>query len=145
MTTFTLRISDSLAEFLNSAQMRSWLEEYLHAPHALPNDPGPGGERLSLTLPHDLVEAVSGHLGCSTSAALRRIAVEQVGASNIESHKAESGCDTSSTTGARPEPSDIPSQSGALAGLLIHALLWTLLMGAWFFLRSHETKGTQEG
>jgi hypothetical protein len=145
LTTFTLRISDSLAEFLNSAQMRSWLERYLHAPHALPHDPGPGDARVSLTLPQDLVEAVSSHLRCSTSAALRRIAVEQVGASEIESHQAESGCDASPMTSPRPEPPDTSSRSGALAGLLIHALLWILLMGAWFFFGSLKRKGTQEG
>jgi len=133
-----------MAKFLDSAQMRSWLEEYLHAPHALPHDPGAGDERVSLTLPQDLVTAVSGHLRCSTSAALRRIAVEQVGASEIESHQAESDYNTHFTTGARSEHPDTSSQAGTMAGLLVHAFLWILFMGAWLFFRSRKSKGTQE-
>lgn len=144
MTTFILRVSDSVAEFLNSAQMRSWLEKYLHAPHALPHDPGPGDVRVSLTLSRDLLAAVSGHLRCSTSAALRRIAAEQVGASEIESQQAESDYDAYPTTGAPSEHPGTSSQAAAMAGLLIHAFLWVLLMGAWLFCRSRKRKGAQE-
>jgi len=144
LTTFTLRVSDSLAEFLNSAQMRSWLEAYLRAPHGLPHDPGPGDERVSLTLPQDLVEAVSGHLRCSTSATLRRIAVEQVGTPEFESQEAESDHYAYSPTGARSEHPDTSSQAGATAGLLIQAFLWILFLGAWLFFKSRKRKGTQE-
>jgi hypothetical protein len=77
MTTFTLRVSEMFAARLSSAEMRVWLEDFLHAPHSLPPDPGPGDERISLTLPPSLVEAASASLRCSTSAALRRIAVER--------------------------------------------------------------------
>ena len=144
MNTFTLRVSGSLAEFLNSGQMRSWLEEYLHAPHGLPHDPGPGDERVSLTLPQDLVEAVSGHLQCSISAALRRIAVEQVGASEIESQRTESGYEAYPTSGERHEHPDTSSQAGAMAGLLVHAILSILFMVGWLFFRSRKRKATQE-
>ena len=144
MTTFTLRVSDSLAEFLNSAQMRSWLEAYLRAPCALPHDPGPGDKRVSLTLPQDLVEAVSGHLRCSNSAALRRIALEQVGIPEIESQEVESDYDASPTASSRSEHSVAFSHAGSMAGLLVHAFLWILFMGAMLFFRSRKRKGVQE-
>lgn len=65
MTTFTFRMSNSLADRVSSAQMRSWIAEFLREPHPLPQDPGSGTARVSLTLPDDAVRAVTDHLGCS--------------------------------------------------------------------------------
>src|SRR6266849_3209581 len=78
MATFTFRVSPDLAMRLTSARMRSWLDAFLQQPHALPVDPGPGDERISLTLSPRIVNAVAAHSGCSASSALRRIAIERL-------------------------------------------------------------------
>lgn len=78
-TTFTFRIPDSLAGRLNSAQMRTWLADFLRCPNSLPPDPGSGEERVSLTLPRELVGSAAGYLRCSPSEALRRIAAPRLG------------------------------------------------------------------
>jgi hypothetical protein len=77
--TFTFRLPNSLADQVSSGQMRSWIAEFLRQPHPLPQDPGSGPSRVSLTLPEDSVRAVAGHLRCSPSEALRRLAAEAVG------------------------------------------------------------------
>jgi hypothetical protein len=82
MTTVTLRVPESMAERLTSAQMRSWLVDFLRRPHSLPPDPGSGEQRVSLTLSREHVLQVAGSLRCSPSVALRRIAVEQLGISS---------------------------------------------------------------
>ena len=79
MATFTFRIPDSMTGRLSSAEMRSWLSDFLRNPHPLPPDPGSGYERISLTLPRELVLAVSQQLRCSPSTALRRLAQERLG------------------------------------------------------------------
>ena len=76
--TFTFRIPDNMAARLGSAEMRSWLNDFLRNPHALPPDPGSGYERTSLTLPRELVAHVAGYLRCSPSTALRRLAQERL-------------------------------------------------------------------
>jgi hypothetical protein len=75
METFTFRIPESLVARLSSAEMRTWLRDFLRQPYQLPADPGPGGARMSLTLPEALVQAVAGYLRCSPSTALRRVAL----------------------------------------------------------------------
>jgi hypothetical protein len=79
MATFTFRIPDSMAGHLSSAEMRSWVKEFLRNPHPLPPDPGSGYERISLTLPRSLVQTVAFDLRCSPSQALRRLAQERLG------------------------------------------------------------------
>jgi len=59
--------------------MRSWLADFVRRPNSLPPDPGAGYERISLTLPEELVRDASKYLHCSHSEALRRIAVQQLG------------------------------------------------------------------
>jgi hypothetical protein len=76
MTTFTLRLTAPLAQHVSSARMRSWIAEFLREPHSLPPDPGPGEDRLSLTLPGESVQAVAGFLHCTPSEALRRHALK---------------------------------------------------------------------
>ena len=82
MTTVTLRVPESMAEHLTSAQMRSWLVDFLRRPHSLPPDPGPGERRLSLTLSREEVLQVAGFLRCSPSVALRCVAAERLGISS---------------------------------------------------------------
>ena len=79
MTTVTFRVSQSLADRLGSAHMRSWMEEFLRSPHTLPSDPGPGDQRISLTLRAEQLEQLAGMLGCTSSSALRRLAVGKLG------------------------------------------------------------------
>jgi hypothetical protein len=81
MATFTFRIPDSMAGHLSSAEMRSWLTQFLRNPHPLPPDPGSGYERISLTLPSGLVQTLAFDLHCPPSQALRRLAREYLGPS----------------------------------------------------------------
>ena len=74
MTTFTFRIPDWMAGRFSSSDVRSWLTQFLRNPHPLPPDPGSGYERISLTLPRELVRDVAGYLRSSPSIALRRVA-----------------------------------------------------------------------
>jgi len=78
MATFTFRIPDDMAGHLNSGEVRSWLTQYLRNPYSLPPDPGSGYERVSLTLPRELVGRHGRYLRCSPSKALRRLAQSQL-------------------------------------------------------------------
>jgi hypothetical protein len=78
MTTFTFRAPNQLAANLRSAEMRSWLDDFVRQPHALPIDPGSGGGRISLTLPESTVKSVAAYCQCGISSALRRIAFEKL-------------------------------------------------------------------
>lgn len=98
MMTFTFRISTDVAQRLSSSEMRSWITEFLGRPQALPPDPGPGEARISLTLPGESVRDLARLLGCSPSAALRRLAVEHLG-------------DSAQTTGAKPTASQASSKA----------------------------------
>jgi hypothetical protein len=81
MATFTFRVPDSMTGRLSSAEMRSWLTQFVRNPYSLPPDPGSGYERVSLTLPRELVAQVAGYLRCSPSTALRRLAQAYLGPS----------------------------------------------------------------
>ena len=74
MATFTIRLPDSMVGQLSSAEVRNWLSDFLRAPGELPDDPGSGDFRVSLTLPEQLVLSLAARLGCSPSTALRRLA-----------------------------------------------------------------------
>jgi hypothetical protein len=86
MKTFTLRGPDGMAEQLSSATMRTWLEDFLRNPHALPPDPGSGYERVSLTLPESVVMSVASRCGSGVSSTLRRISAERLRYRDIERH-----------------------------------------------------------
>jgi hypothetical protein len=73
--TYTLRTNTALGGQLSSGQMRSWIAEFLRRPHPLPADPGAGEYRTSLNLPNESVRDLAGLLGCSSSTALRRLAL----------------------------------------------------------------------
>ena len=79
MATFTFRIPDSMAGRLSSAEVRSWLSLYLANSLPLPPDPGAGQERISLTLPDNLVHKAACCVGCSPSTFLRRLAAANLG------------------------------------------------------------------
>jgi hypothetical protein len=79
VATFTIRLPDSMAGQLGSAEVRDWLGDFLRAPRQLPDDPGSGDFRVSLTLPEELVRSLAAQLGCSPSTALRRLAAWRLG------------------------------------------------------------------
>lgn len=145
MTTFTLRVSQELAVRLSSAQMRSWLDAFLQQPHALPIDPGPGDERISLTLSPSIVTAVAAHTGCSASSALRRIAIEHLGTPAAASlppvvNRREAPVARTGQTKAPSIPKDGPPGGEVLAGWLIHVFFWLLVVGGIMFFTSRKTK-----
>lgn len=81
MTTFTIRVPQSMAGRLSSAQMRTWIIDFLRAPGELPRDPGPGEGRISLTLHKELVKNLAARWQCSPSIFLRRFAIFRLGSS----------------------------------------------------------------
>lgn len=129
MTTFTLRASEALAGQLNSAEMRSWLEEFLRQPHPLPPDPGSGYGRVSLTLTPDAVSAVATYCKCDISSALRRIAVERLG---VKSSSVSQVYRVTGSTGRIPNAgsSHDNSQPGnEIAAAVICFLVWIIFVG----------------
>lgn len=157
MTTFTLRVSDSLAAGLNSAQMRDWLDAFLRQPHPLPHDPGPGDERVSLTLTENSVHAAAANLKCPASSALRRIAIERLGIPRPAVAPVllvlDPGMPTTVTPGRQADRDRIPGARGPgtipqnralngdeMAGALIQFLLCVLLLGGWHFLNFSKKK-----
>lgn len=147
MATFTFRVSEALAARLSSVRMRSWLDAFLQQPHALPIDPGPGDERISLTLSPSIVNAVAAHSRCSVSSALRRIAIERLGNSEPSAAPVPHAVYRSQTTVAgvgRTKVSSVPKDGApggkVLAEWLIHVFFWLLFVGGWMFLNSHKRK-----
>ena len=102
MATFTFRIPDSIVGRLSSAELRSWLTDFQRNPHSLPNDPGSGYERISLTLPGELVQTAAAYLRCSPSVALRRLALARLGPRQTMT--------AVSQTGARPGAFPVATQ-----------------------------------
>ena len=158
MTTFTLRVSDSLAARVNSAQMRDWLDVFLRQPLPLPHDPGPGYERVSLTLTENSVHAAAAYLKCPISSALRRIAIERLGAPRPPAAPVprflSPGMPTTVSTSKQADRDRIPDSDGLeaipqnstfngeeMAGALIRFLLCVLFLGGWYLLNSHKKDG----
>jgi len=100
LKTYTFRVPDNLRRDLDSPAMRVWLADFLAQPRALPPDPGAGEDRVSLTLPTQLVAAVARILRCSSSSALRRVAVDRSGA---PAKAATTERDSSETWQRKPE------------------------------------------
>jgi|SRR4029077_5289157 len=130
MRTFTLRASNELAASLSSAEIRSWLDDFVRQPHALPIDPGSGNGRVSLTLPEGTVNSVAASCQCPISSALRRIAFERL---------------TNRTPGLRDPAYALKNGSATnpLPALVVNALLWILVVGMWIFSRSREKKASR--
>lgn len=150
MTTFTLRSTGALTEHLSSAKMRSWIAEFLHQPHALPPDPGPGDDRISLTLPGDSVHLLAGFLRCSPSEALRRLALEATQSSPVVSaaqrelearHGSWSPLEASPWVRSEAGSQDrVPVTGQQMMGLIVSALIPLLSFGVLFFLSSRKGK-----
>jgi hypothetical protein len=148
MATFTFRIPDSMAGRLSSAEMRAWLSQYLTNSHPLPSDPGPGCERISLTLSDDLVEKAAHYARCSPSAFLRRLALAHLGLQRATIRPEPTSPSTRSRAAAPSGSPPILYASGydqgpshdtgtpartageiftsVLAQLVIYGLIWTL-------------------
>jgi hypothetical protein len=155
MATFTLRVPDVMAGRLDSAQMRSWLSDFLQYPHALPPDPGSGYERVCLTLPKEMVRDASGYLRCSPSASLRRLAAERLGTCPAVAQVSTAAPKPSfvglgrvaspspiryPASDARHDKSPISQASEAGAALLMEILILVLVFGTLAFLRWRERK-----
>ena len=129
MTTFTLRAPEEITARLTSAEMRSWLHDFIYQPRPLPPDPGSGYGRVSLTLPADAVNAVAMYSNSAVSSALRRIAAERLG---VERPSGPQLYKTAQRTSAIPATgrSHDNSQSGnEMAGALISFVMWIIFVG----------------
>ena len=163
MVTFTFRIPVTLAGRLNSAQMRSWLADFVRCPNSLPPDPGSGKERVSLTLPEDLVREAAGYLRCSPSTALRRIAAERLGLRQATT--AVRMTYSPAVTAAKPlgamvtlrnsdssafgDSSDLdhastPSRGYQLASCLIQLVFQLVIWGGWLWFQSRKAKAARQ-
>ncbi len=80
MAVFSLRIPAAWRGQVDSGSVRGSLAAYLQRPRKLPPDPGPGEEKISLSLPERAVKVVSGLLDDTESGALRRVIAENIGA-----------------------------------------------------------------
>jgi hypothetical protein len=155
MTTFTLRLTAPLAQHVSSARMRSWITEFLRQPYALPLDPGPGEDRMSLTgcrlpLPSESVHALAGFLRCSPSEALRRLAAKAIGPSAAvtpDQRKlvSEDALWTAPQATARPRavqpsPRSTTDAGNQLIGLIAQVLVMGLALLVWFFFSSRKER-----
>jgi hypothetical protein len=150
MTTFTFRVSNSLADRLSSARMRSWIAEFLRQPQPLPLDPGPGQDRISLTLPGESVHALAGFLRCSPSEALRRVALNALGPSPVVlaaqgelEPRNTSWRPSEAPPRSRPQPESrelTPALEHQIFSLIVSAALCALALGVWFFLSYRKGK-----
>jgi hypothetical protein len=129
MTTFTLRAPEEMTTRLTSAEMRSWLHDFIHQPHPLPPDPGSGFGRVSLTLPADAVNVVATYFNSAVSSALRRVAAERLGVGHPGGPQVYN---TGQRTGAIPASgrSHDNSQSGnEMAVAMISFVIWMIFVG----------------
>jgi len=142
MTTFTFRAPESMTARLTSAEMRSWLHDFICQPHPLPPDPGSGHGRVSLTLPADAVTAVAAYSKSAISSALRRIAVERLG---MESSSSPQFYGAARSTGAIPSSGSSHDNSLAgneIVGALVSLFIWIIFVGVAIFLASRKKKNT---
>jgi hypothetical protein len=138
MATFTFRVAQELALGVSSARMQSWLDAFLRHPRVLPCDPGPGDERISLSLSPGTVAAVAAYARCSHSSALRRIATERLRGSNAPAASRPHGVSRSRTPVVPAYGA--PPGGGVLAEWLIHVFIWVLFVGASLFFNSRKSK-----
>jgi hypothetical protein len=163
MATFTFRIPDSMTGRLNSAEMRAWLTQFLRNPHPLPPDPGSGYERISLTLPRELVRDVAGYLRCPPSTALRRVAAVYLGVQRDPTTApvnpptipvaASAPRPTQANRTPVPEgywrkaghdtPDPTPPIGEMVVSLFVQALIWVLIVGALLFFTARKNKAPE--
>lgn len=80
LSVFSLRMPAEWKGKIDSEGVRAWLGQYFRRPVALPEDPGSGEARISLSLPERAVKTFAASLGESDSGALRRLIAGQLGA-----------------------------------------------------------------
>jgi len=122
--TYTLRTTTPFRGQLSSGQMRSWIAEFLRRPHPLPADPGAGEYRLSLNLPDESVRDLAGLLRCSSSSALRRLALNALQSSPALSAAQSDYAPTSDSTRAKTHYVD----EGLLAVMTEREILGLLVL-----------------
>jgi hypothetical protein len=144
MTEFTVRTTTTLGSQLNSAQMRSWIAEFLRQPHRLPPDPGAGEHRSSLSLPGESVRDLAAYLRCSSSSALRRLALDAMRSSPAFLAAHSDDVATCDSTWAEPEDSDEDGRAAEIVELIIPALFTTLCLAVWIFLVYRKRKREEE-
>jgi hypothetical protein len=140
MTTFTLRAPEEITRRLTSAEMRSWLHDFIYQPHPLPPDPGSGYGRISLTLPADVVNAVATYSKSDVSSALRRIAAERLGVvdpSGPQGYRTDP--QTTAVPGSRISHDNFKS-GDEIAGALISLFIWIMFVGVAIFISSGRKK-----
>lgn len=134
MTTFTLRASEVLTRQLGSAEMRSWLSDFLRSPHPLLPDPGSGHGRVSLTLPETAVRTVAAYCDCGVSSALRRIAVENVGLPATSTAVLPKTSSEFASDASASMLQDYASQDKAIVGKVALLVVWLMFAVAFFYL-----------
>jgi hypothetical protein len=144
MTEFTVRTTTTLGSQLNSAQMRSWIAEFLRQPHRLPPDPGAGEHRSSLTLPGESVRDLTAYLRCSPSSALRRLGLDAMRSSPAFLAAHTDDVATRDSTWAEPEDGDKDGREAEILELIIPALFTALCFAVWIFLVYRKRKCEEE-
>jgi hypothetical protein len=81
--TFTFRAPRGWASRLDSVHMQAWLDEFFRSPRPPPDDPGPGDDRLCLSLSKRQVNVLAAMLEANPSSALRRLVADR-----LSGHKA---------------------------------------------------------
>ena len=147
VATFTIRVPNSMTGKLSSAQVRSWLSDFLRCPRGvLPEDPGSGDDRVSLTLPGELVQNLAAQLRCPPSAALRRLAAFRLGIWVNPATQAENAGFGASESTFRPSPlrssnngprHDEDRTYGIV--ILIEICVVLFVIGVIIFSRSHDS------
>jgi hypothetical protein len=148
MTEFTVRTTKTLGSQLSSAQMRSWIAEFLRQPHRLPPDPGAGEHRSSLSLPGESVRDLTACLRCSPSSALRRLALDAMRSSPAFLAAHSDDVATRDSTWAEPEDGDEdllrPGIEAEISELIIALLFPVVCFAVWFFINYRKRKREEE-
>jgi len=142
MTTFMFRASEDITARLSSAEMRSWLNDFIRQPHRLPPDPGSGYERFSLTLPADTVNAVATYSKSGISSALRRIAFERLGVKRQGMPQVYRATATTRTFYAG-RSHDKSQRGNEIAAALICLLVWLMFLGISVVLASRKRNNVE--
>lgn len=140
MTTFTLRAPEEITTRLTSAEMRSWLHDFICQPYPLPPDPGSGYGRISLTLPADAVNAIATYSNSSTSSALRRIAATRLGVRGPSGPQVHSATRRSTAIPTLGRSQDNSQSRDEIAGALISFVIWIIFVGIAIFVASSRKK-----
>jgi hypothetical protein len=148
MTEFTVRTTKTLGSQLNSAQMRSWIAEFLRQPHRLPSDPGAGEHRSSLSLPGESVCDLTAYLRCSPSSALRRLALDAMRSSPafLAAHGDDVATRDSTWADHEDGHEDLvrPGIEAQIWELIIPLLFPVVCFAVWFLMNYRKRKREEE-